>query len=264
MWSFVILTSIIAIFSIIAVSFFKLKRFRYFLHAAWFFYSLQMTVGLFLCIIMIPIAIFSIETCEIFSVSLKNETKYNEYSKLLPSEIAFRFKDCLFNEGEIMNQFGLSESISKINDIGESYYDLLNFNASNLTKPTEIMNDVINLVNKIRDGVISDSLSNEIGDNNADISLKNLNLFSDFTSTGTFQFNCSATSDEWVFNTTTCKATNIFVESTSATELKGKPVCISFPVFDNEKASLRYDNLGCNGDVSNKVNDNFLVLIIFS
>ena len=96
MWGFVILTSILAIFSIVAVSFFKLRRLRYILHVSWFFYSFQMSIGFFLCIVMIPMAIFSIETCEIFSVSLKNETKYNEYSKLLPSEIAFRFKDCLF------------------------------------------------------------------------------------------------------------------------------------------------------------------------
>lgn len=257
MWSFVILTSILAIFSIIAVSFFKLRRLRYFLHVAWFFYSFQMSIGFFLCVVMIPIAIFSIETCEIFSVSLKNETKYNDYSQLLPSEIAFRFKDCLFGQGEIMNQFGISESILKINEIGEPYYDLLNFNVSNLTKPTEKINEFITYVNQIRDGIISDSLSNENGDSNAENSLKNMNLWSDSTASGTFQLNCSATSDEWVFNTTSCKASNTLLESNSATEFKGKSVCISFPVFDNDKASLRYDNLGCSGDVSNKVKLNF-------
>lgn len=256
-WSLSIFSIIIGMFGSVAVYFLKWRRLRFLLHCSWFLLGSLMCIGFLMSSIMMPLTIFSIEFCEMFDSILNNSTKYDKYDYLIPSEINPRLKTCIFGDGNMLQEFGINDQISQLDQLGSAYYKLKDISYSNINYSEILINQWSEYILNISNGVQTDAY--DTSNNNAENALNYLNRYTDYTTKDSFQIGCQATADEWVFNQTKCKGTTLWVnDNKSPTELKGVNVCIGLYNFGSDMANNRYNTMGtCDKEIGTNAIKNF-------
>lgn len=267
-WAVNIFTGLIAILGAAGVYLLKWARMRVLLHCSWCLMSALMVAGFVLSTVFVPLAILTMESCDLYDDVITSESNFVEYTELIPSDINSKLRTCLFGDGNLKAEFGIDNEIGNLDKISQSYADLSSMNQKfSNGNESQMLNysDVVilswsNKTYKLQMGLLEDSSVSDL--NNSFRSAEVCNEWSDYSSSGSLQNpNCQSTQDNWVFNLSNCTYTNQWQSGSPSTDQLGLQICIQFSDFDSTSANNRYSSLqGCPSFVGTKIMSYFTSL----
>lgn len=176
-------------------------------------------------IILVPVSIVLMETCDIANDALSSSASMKSYIGVAIDETNYnRLEVCLFQDGDINKLFNMTSGLSSIDAVTQSFNQ---FNTSTLngslviTTESQYVNSVLNFAkDPIGDGVSDYS--------NPTYALKDLNLWSDYSVTSSNQAqHCSISQDRFVFQYSNCgDYTNHFSTTSTPNQNFTNKVCI--------------------------------------
>ena len=253
-WSLNIVAAILGLLGAVGVYLLKWARLRMLLHCSWCLMSLLMIIGFLLASIFVPLAIMTIEGCDVYNGMITSQQEYSSYVELIPSDINAKLQTCLFGTGDLSTEFGIRDQIDQMNGIQNSLNNLNSLpHSSNFSlNYSDILIDTWHsTTDSYKNGLLIDSSATD--DNNSFTSIQTFNKWSDYSASGSQQaISCSVTQDNWVFNTTKCSYPTTWATTNSPTDLIGSKVCIQIQDFDSTGANNRYQGMdsSCSSTIS--------------
>jgi len=154
--------------------------------------------------VLIPASIFFMESCEIVTDAFTSSSEMKSFlSAIIGDTDSDRLDVCLFQDGDINKLFNMSDALSNINAVTQSFN---NFTNETLNGSYVIQNESA-YVNQILEFVVD-----PIGIGANDYSspsyvLEDLNLWSDYSLSSSEQAaHCNVSQDRFVFNYSQCAA----------------------------------------------------------
>jgi len=184
----------------------------------------------------VPYIIFVREVCDATNKTFTNQTLYSNFvSSFIDNSAQFLnyTNPCLFQDGDLLNTFGVENNFSGFNTISDSINTI---NTNILPVPDSvIIPEQVQILQFLKNG---ESFTNpEINS-----SLISLNKFTNYQNSGSTQ-PCHESEDIWVLNHVNCtNTTGKVLKSTDApTSNYKKLTCIGFDIFKSLNSTDRYN-----------------------
>ena len=194
--------------------------------------SIFMILGFLVSAVTFPVSIVLMESCEVLDAALSESTYLHTAlgSFNVESDAIDIVDTCFFKDGELLEQLGVKEELTKFDTIFDELEKAKEGNVFTETGnlPRSFVIPIqMDYVEGVRDGKYLDSEETAID-------LAKLN--------GLTHKGCTSINDLWVINSINCTITK-FVNGDGVNGKKGNNVCIGLDEWGNLDISVRYSGL---------------------
>jgi len=219
------------------------RRYAKAMFGFWGFMGLFSVIGLLGLLYVIAVGISSNDFCR-FSEDLPTTEGLNKYNIAVPRDSAGSVNECLNGDPNLANYTDITSTLILFTQMKDEYNTFLELNSSlaylsNLTAVTANQNAINQALNF--QNVAAKTVKNN---QTPDYCLSQLNLYSDYSNSSSYQRTNACTStvmDRFVTSLANCPVGYVYISATSPNSNVGTPSCLVIPEWTSNLLTGRYD-----------------------